>query len=68
MGGRPISVDILSTGQVAKLCHVSAGTAKKWMDSGMIQGAYRLESSDRRVPRQSVIAFMREHGIPELDE
>lgn len=55
----------LSTGAIAKLCHVSCRTAQRWLDSGLLKGVYRLPiSGDRRVPRACVIAFMEQHGMP----
>ena len=54
----------LTTTQVAKLCHVSTGMVQRWIDAGHLR-AYRIPGSrHRRVPRQYLIEFMREHGIP----
>lgn len=61
--------DMLTTGQVARICHVAARTVSKWFDTGKLRG-YRIPGSrDRRIPRQHLDAFMRAHGLPmgELD-
>lgn len=56
--------NILTTGQVAKICHVAPRTVSKWFDTGRLRG-YRIPGSrDRRIPRQQLLAFMRAHGIP----
>jgi len=56
--------DVLTTGQVAKICHVAPRTVSKWFDTGKLRG-YRIPGSrDRRIPRKQLEAFMRAHGIP----
>lgn len=56
--------DILTTGQVAKICHVAPRTVSKWFDTGKLRG-YRIPGSrDRRIPRNQLLAFMRAHGMP----
>ena len=58
------SKDVLTTGQVAKICKVAPRTVSKWFDSGQLRG-YRIPGSkDRRIPLTHLIKFMREHGIP----
>jgi len=60
----PFDKDVLTTGEVAKICNVAARTVSKWFDSGQIDG-YRIPGSkDRRIPVQSLLGFMQEHGIP----
>jgi excisionase family DNA binding protein len=60
----PFDKDVLTTGEVAKICNVAARTVSKWFDSGQIDG-YRIPGSkDRRIPVQSLMKFMQEHGIP----
>ncbi|MDP7005971.1 MAG: response regulator [Phycisphaerales bacterium] len=60
----PFDKDVLTTGEVAKICNVAARTVSKWFDSGQIDG-YRIPGSkDRRIPVQSLMNFMQEHGIP----
>ncbi len=58
------SKDVLTTGQVAKICKVAPRTVSKWFDSGQLRG-YRIPGSkDRRIPLNHLVSFMREHGIP----
>lgn len=56
--------DILTTGEVAKICNVAPRTVSKWFDSGQLRG-YRIPGSkDRRIPISSLIRFMKAHNIP----
>jgi len=60
----PIEKDVLTTGEVAKICNVAPRTVSKWFDSGSLRG-YRIPGSkDRRIPLSELIKFMRAHGIP----
>jgi len=55
---------VFTTGQVAKICKVVPSTVSKWFDSGRLKG-YRIPGSqDRRIPREYLIKFLKEHGIP----
>ena len=55
---------VLTTGEVAKICHVAPRTVSKWFDAGKLRG-YRIPGSrDRRIPVGQLLAFMRAHGIP----
>src|SRR5262245_28407104 len=61
---------VFTTGQVAKICKVAPRTVSKWFDSGRLRG-YRIPGSqDRRIPREQLIKFLKEHGMPlgELEE
>jgi excisionase family DNA binding protein len=61
---------VFTTGQVAKICKVAPRTVSKWFDSGRLRG-YRIPGSqDRRIPRDQLIKFLKEHGMPlgELEE
>ncbi len=61
---------VFTTGQVAKICKVAPRTVSKWFDSGKLRG-YRIPGSqDRRIPREHLIKFLKEHGMPlgELEE
>jgi excisionase family DNA binding protein len=56
--------DVLTTGEVAKICNVASRTVSKWFDSGQLRG-YRIPGSkDRRIPVSSLVRFMKSHGIP----
>ena len=60
----PREKDVLTTGEVAKICNVAPRTVSKWFDSGQLKG-YRIPGSkDRRIPLNSLIRFMKSHGIP----
>ena len=55
---------VFTTGQVAKICKVAPRTVSKWFDSGRLRG-YRIPGSqDRRIPREYLIRFLKEHGMP----
>ena len=59
-----IEKDVLTTGEVAKICNVASRTVSKWFDSGQLRG-YRIPGSkDRRIPVTSLTKFMKSHGIP----
>ena len=58
------SRDILTTGEVARICKVAPRTVSKWFDSGEL-GGYRIPGSkDRRIPQEELLVFMDRHGIP----
>lgn len=60
----PQQKDILTTGEVAKICNVAPRTVSKWFDSGQLCG-YRIPGSkDRRIPLNSLLRFMKVHHIP----
>src|SRR5512134_2930986 len=66
--GEP-AMKVFTTGQVAKICKVAPRTVSKWFDSGRLKG-YRIPGSqDRRIPREYLIKFLKENGMPlgELD-
>jgi len=56
--------DVLTTGDVAKICHVAPRTVSKWFDNGQLKG-YRIPGSkDRRIPVGELIRFMKMHNMP----
>lgn len=56
--------EVLTTGEVAKICNVAPRTVSKWFDSGQLKG-YRIPGSkDRRIPVSQLVRFMKAHGIP----
>ncbi len=56
--------DVLTTGEVAKICNVAPRTVSKWFDTGALTG-YRIPGSkDRRIPLNQLIRFMKHHGMP----
>lgn len=55
---------VYTTGQVAAICKVAPRTVSKWFDSGRLRG-YRIPGSqDRRIPREHLVRFLKEHGMP----
>ena len=56
--------DVLTTGEVAKICNVAPRTVSKWFDSGQLRG-YRIPGSkDRRIPLNQLVRFMQAHNMP----
>ena len=56
--------NVLSTGEVAKICHVSPRTVQKWFDRKLINGYKIPGGRDRRIPRNELIRFMEENNMP----
>lgn len=55
---------VYTTGDVARICQVAPRTVSKWFDTGRLKG-YRIPGSlDRRIPHESLVDFMRSHGMP----
>jgi excisionase family DNA binding protein len=53
-----------TSGEVARICGVSADTVSRWFDAGHVEG-YRLgPGGDRRIPEEKLRTFMLRHGIP----
>ena len=56
--------NVLTTGDVARICNVAPRTVSKWFDSGQLKG-YRIPGSkDRRIPVTELMRFMKENDIP----
>jgi excisionase family DNA binding protein len=56
--------NVLTTGDVAKICNVAPRTVSKWFDNGQLKG-YRIPGSkDRRIPVSELIRFMKQNNIP----
>lgn len=59
---------MFTTGDVAKLLCVAPRTVSKMFDSGKLVG-FRLPGSlDRRIPRDELLRFLREHKMPIPEE
>jgi excisionase family DNA binding protein len=59
--------NVFTTGEVADICNLSQQTVIRCFDSGRLRG-YRVPGSRfRRIPRDALIQFMKEHNIP-LDQ
>ncbi len=55
---------VYTTGEVAAVCKVSQQTVIRCFDSGKLKGFRVPGSRFRRIPRESLLQFMRENGIP----
>jgi excisionase family DNA binding protein len=56
--------NVLTTGEVARICNVAPRTVSKWFDSGQLKG-YRIPGSkDRRIPVSELVRFMKAHNMP----
>ena len=56
--------NVLTTGDVAKICNVAPRTVSKWFDTGQLKG-YRIPGSkDRRIPVSELLRFMKAHNMP----
>jgi excisionase family DNA binding protein len=56
--------DLFTTGEAAEICRVSQQTIIRCFDSGRLEGFRVPGSRFRRIPRQSLVKFMRENQIP----
>jgi excisionase family DNA binding protein len=62
-GNRGIKT-VYTTGEVASICKVSQQTVIRCFDSGRLKGFRVPGSRFRRIPRESLIQFMKENQIP----
>ncbi len=56
--------DLYTTGEAAEICKVSQQTIIRCFDSGRVEGFKVPGSRFRRIPRQSLIKFMKDNNIP----
>ena len=56
--------DLFTTGEAAVICKVSQQTIIRCFDSNRLDGFRVPGSKFRRIPRQSLVRFMKENGIP----
>ena len=59
-----VSKRVFSTGEAASICKISQQTIIRCFDSGRLEGFRVPGSKFRRIPRESMIKFMRENDIP----
>ena len=52
-----------STSEVAKYCHVTADTIRKWAEAGRIH-VFKTPGGHRRIRREDLIRFLRDNNIP----
>src|SRR5512145_566319 len=55
---------VFTTGEAAKICKVSQQTIIRCFDSGQLKGFRVPGSRFRRLPRDQLLIFMRDNGIP----
>ncbi len=55
---------VFTTGEVAQVCGISQQTVIRCFDNGMLRGFRVPGSKFRRIPRESLVQFMKDHGIP----
>jgi excisionase family DNA binding protein len=55
---------VFTTGEAADICKVSQQTIIRCFDSGRLKGFRVPGSRFRRIPREALIAFMKDNGIP----
>lgn len=56
--------EVFTTGEVAEVCQISQQTVIRCFDNGRLKGFRVPGSRFRRVPREALIQFMKENGIP----
>jgi len=56
--------EVFTTGEVAEVCQISQQTVIRCFDNGRIKGFRVPGSRFRRVPREQLLQFMKENGIP----
>ena len=56
--------DLFTTGEAADVCRVSQQTIIRCFDAGRLEGFRVPGSRFRRIPRQSLVKFMKENKIP----
>jgi len=56
--------DLFTTGEAAEICRISQQTIIRCFDSGRLEGFRVPGSKFRRIPRLSLIKFMKENSIP----
>jgi two-component system OmpR family response regulator len=55
---------VFTTGEAADICKVSQQTIIRCFDSGRLKGFRVPGSRFRRIPRESLLTFMKDNGIP----
>lgn len=56
--------ELFTTGEAAEICGVSQQTIIRCFDCGRVEGFRVPGSKFRRIPRQSLVRFMKENSIP----
>jgi excisionase family DNA binding protein len=61
---RPALKSVYTTGEVADICKVSQQTVIRCFDNGKLKGFRVPGSRFRRIPRESLLQFMKDNAIP----
>ncbi len=56
--------NLFTTGEAAQICNISQQTIIRCFDSGRLEGFRIPGSRFRRIPRDNLVKFMKENGIP----
>lgn len=56
--------NLFTTGEAAEICNISQQTIIRCFDSGKLDGFRVPGSRFRRIPRENLVRFMKENGIP----
>ena len=56
--------NLFTTGEAAQICNISQQTIIRCFDSGRLDGFRIPGSKFRRIPRENLIKFMKDNGIP----
>jgi len=56
--------NLFTTGEAAEVCNISQQTIIRCFDSGRLDGFRIPGSRFRRIPRENLIKFMKDNGIP----
>ncbi|RKY07254.1 MAG: regulator, partial [Planctomycetota bacterium] len=56
--------NLFTTGEAAQICNISQQTIIRCFDSGRLDGFRIPGSRFRRIPRENLIKFMKDNGIP----
>jgi excisionase family DNA binding protein len=52
-----------STSEVARYCHVTADTIRKWAEAGRLR-VFKTPGGHRRIRREDLVRFMKDNAIP----
>jgi len=64
--GMDTAKELFTTGEAAELCNLSQQTIIRCFDSGRLRGFRIPGSKFRKIPRDSLLKFMKENSIPIL--
>lgn len=56
--------NLFTTGEAAEICNISQQTIIRCFDAGRLDGFRIPGSRFRRIPRENLVKFMKENGIP----